>query len=146
MVSTSCFLSEKRSVPRTSDVLRRPLWWYVLEPNLPVHLDAFQISETAPYFKKFEGLWPIHDMVAGYLLNMQTRRNRDLRDEKKASGLDPDESDGDSDGEDVEAEPAEVRHPKQSGNPVVDDLDQSDEELREVTPQGSPKKVRSSIS
>jgi hypothetical protein len=142
MVSTSCSLSEKRSVPRTYDVLRRPLWWYVLEPNLPVHLDTFQISETAPYFKKFEGLWPIHEMVAGYLLNMQTRRNRDIRDQKKASGLDPDESDG----EDVEAEPAEVRRLKQSENPVVDDLDQSDEELREVTPQGSPKKVRSSIS
>ncbi|KAJ7930299.1 hypothetical protein B0H13DRAFT_1858928 [Mycena leptocephala] len=54
-----------------------------------------QIAEAAPYFSKFEGLWPVHDMIAGYLLNAQTRRRKDLRLEKLADGGDTGGDDGD---------------------------------------------------
>jgi hypothetical protein len=54
-----------------------------------------QIAETAPYFSKFEGLWPVHDMIAGYLLNAQTRRRKDLRLERLADGGDTGGDEGD---------------------------------------------------
>ncbi|KAJ7719648.1 hypothetical protein B0H16DRAFT_1474788 [Mycena metata] len=38
-----------------------------------------QIAKTAPYFERFEGYWPAKDMITGYLLNMQTRRRKDLQ-------------------------------------------------------------------
>ncbi|KAJ7038614.1 hypothetical protein C8F04DRAFT_1255899 [Mycena alexandri] len=43
-----------------------------------------QIAKTAPYFARFEGYWPARDMITTYLLNMQTRRNKDLRMEREA--------------------------------------------------------------
>ncbi|KAJ6521517.1 hypothetical protein B0H19DRAFT_1244590 [Mycena capillaripes] len=42
------------------------------------------LAKTAPFFARFEGFWPAHDMIAGYLLNAQTRRRRDLLLEKQA--------------------------------------------------------------
>ncbi|KAJ7828179.1 hypothetical protein B0H13DRAFT_2373356 [Mycena leptocephala] len=46
------------------------------------------IAKAAPYFSKFEGYWPVHEMIAGYLLNAQTRRRKDLRLEQLADGAD----------------------------------------------------------
>ncbi|KAJ7722416.1 hypothetical protein B0H16DRAFT_1473398 [Mycena metata] len=43
-----------------------------------------QIGKVAPYFEQFEGHWPAHDMIAGYLLNMKGRRERDAKLEKLA--------------------------------------------------------------
>ncbi|KAJ7501979.1 hypothetical protein B0H11DRAFT_1907479 [Mycena galericulata] len=42
-----------------------------------------KIAKLAPYFARFAGYWPAHDMIRTYLLNMQTRRNKDLELEKK---------------------------------------------------------------
>ncbi|KAJ7715404.1 hypothetical protein B0H16DRAFT_1477460 [Mycena metata] len=43
-----------------------------------------QIAKSAPYFARFEGYWPAKDMITGYLLNMQTRRRKDLQLEAQA--------------------------------------------------------------
>ncbi|KAJ7696338.1 hypothetical protein B0H16DRAFT_1903823 [Mycena metata] len=50
-----------------------------------VHLEATKvnIAKLAPFFNRFAGLWPIHAMIRTYLLNMQTRRRKDLQDEKE---------------------------------------------------------------
>ncbi|KAJ7769429.1 hypothetical protein B0H16DRAFT_1686217 [Mycena metata] len=50
-----------------------------------VHLEATKvnIAKIAPFFNRFAGLWPIHAMIRTYLLNMQTRRRKDLQDEKE---------------------------------------------------------------
>ncbi|KAJ7016307.1 hypothetical protein C8F04DRAFT_1346843 [Mycena alexandri] len=50
-----------------------------------VHLEATKvnIAKLAPFFNRFAGLWPIHAMIRTYLLNMQTRRRKDLQDEKQ---------------------------------------------------------------
>ncbi|KAJ7017036.1 hypothetical protein C8F04DRAFT_1267404 [Mycena alexandri] len=52
-----------------------------------VQVDAAlaQIAKAAPYFARFEGYWPARDMITSYLLNMQTRRNKDLQLEAEAS-------------------------------------------------------------
>ncbi|KAJ6564765.1 hypothetical protein B0H19DRAFT_1141946 [Mycena capillaripes] len=48
------------------------------------------IVKVAPFFARFEGFWPAHDMITGYLLNAQTRRRRDLRLEKEAEASNSD--------------------------------------------------------
>ncbi|KAJ6585559.1 hypothetical protein B0H19DRAFT_1059771 [Mycena capillaripes] len=48
------------------------------------------IAKVAPFFACFEGFWPAHDMIAGYLLNAQTRRRRDSRLEKEAEASNSD--------------------------------------------------------
>ncbi|KAJ7077175.1 hypothetical protein B0H15DRAFT_805345 [Mycena belliarum] len=56
------------------------------------------IARAAPFFKKFEGLWPIRDILATYLRNMQTRRRKDLNLESgKAPAEVVDQDDGEED-------------------------------------------------
>jgi hypothetical protein len=59
-----------------------------MHPSVPRVNLASQIAKAVPYFSKFEGYWPVHDMIAGYLLNAQTRRRKDLRLEQLADGAD----------------------------------------------------------
>ncbi|KAJ7608963.1 hypothetical protein DFH06DRAFT_1346643 [Mycena polygramma] len=42
------------------------------------------LGQTVTFFQRFEGLWPAHDIIAGYLLNAQTRRRKDLELETAA--------------------------------------------------------------
>ncbi|KAJ7185062.1 hypothetical protein C8R46DRAFT_1209246 [Mycena filopes] len=50
------------------------------------------IAMVASYFAQFEGYWPIHDMISGYLRNARTRRNKDLALEKLADARDAGDS------------------------------------------------------
>ncbi|KAJ7506359.1 hypothetical protein B0H11DRAFT_2327427 [Mycena galericulata] len=77
-----------------------------------------KIAKLAPYFARFAGYWPAHDMIRTYLLNMQTRRNKDLELEKKwmegelgendeAEGADAGTETLEMDGEDLEMDDME---------------------------------------
>ncbi|KAJ6529437.1 hypothetical protein DFH09DRAFT_1412174 [Mycena vulgaris] len=59
---------------------------------------AKTISLAAPFFAKFEGFWPVHDIISTYLLNLQTRRRKDLKLERLAEGGTPESADESEDG------------------------------------------------
>ncbi|KAJ6583445.1 hypothetical protein DFH09DRAFT_1275208 [Mycena vulgaris] len=56
------------------------------------------IAQAAPFFAKFEGFWPVHDIISTYLLNLQTRRRKDLKLERLAEGGTPESADESEDG------------------------------------------------
>ncbi|KAJ7044459.1 hypothetical protein C8F04DRAFT_1356929 [Mycena alexandri] len=86
-----------------------------------------KIGKIAPYFRRFAGSWPVHDMIRTYLLNMQTRRRKDLADEKEwmeasVDGVDTAEEGGDIDADaDEEAEQAEEAVDTDDEEKVVND-------------------------
>ncbi|KAJ7152445.1 hypothetical protein C8R46DRAFT_1357483 [Mycena filopes] len=59
------------------------------QDKIKVEQTILKITKAAPYFAKFQGSWPAYDMIGGYLRNLRTRRNRDLRDEKAAQSPEP---------------------------------------------------------
>ncbi|KAJ6500996.1 hypothetical protein DFH09DRAFT_1289803 [Mycena vulgaris] len=56
------------------------------------------IAQAVPFFAKFEGFWPVHDIISTYLLNLQTRRRKDLKLERLAEGGTPESADESEDG------------------------------------------------
>lgn len=89
-------------------------------------LDSHKIGKLAPYFAQFEGFWPIHDIIRTYLLNMQTRRRKDLDLEQKWTTGESVEGDDAEDDEDM-------------------DFEMDDEDLDEETPAHLSKKPRVSF-
>ncbi|KAJ7148586.1 hypothetical protein C8R46DRAFT_1127649 [Mycena filopes] len=59
------------------------------QDKIKVEQTILKITKAAPYFAKFQGSWPAYDMISGYLRNLRTRRNCDLRDEKAAQSPEP---------------------------------------------------------
>ncbi|KAJ7934027.1 hypothetical protein B0H13DRAFT_1855500 [Mycena leptocephala] len=118
-----------------------------------------KIAKAALYFSKFQGLWPIHDIIASYLLGMQTRRRSDMRLEKEAEARDSersgkarnlavtvDDSDGsmESDnGDDSETEEENVRPACKSKSATKarridsDDDEEDAAETKEKVPNGA---------
>ncbi|KAJ7511064.1 hypothetical protein B0H11DRAFT_2183176 [Mycena galericulata] len=102
-----------------------------------------KIAKLAPYFARFAGYWPAHDMIRTYLLNMQTRRNKDLELEKKwmegelgendeAEGADAGTETLEMDGEDLE----------------MDDMEEEEDEANDFadySPPGALKKRKVSF-
>ncbi|KAJ7809802.1 hypothetical protein B0H14DRAFT_3481194 [Mycena olivaceomarginata] len=82
------------------------------------------IATIAPFFARFEGFWPVHDIIGTYLINMQNRRRRDLKKEREADerdargdvnedgSSDDDDENLEEDDSDEEAQPPSTPKPK----------------------------------
>ncbi|KAJ7495675.1 hypothetical protein B0H11DRAFT_2389262 [Mycena galericulata] len=96
-----------------------------------------KIANLAPYFARFAGYWPAHDMIRTYLLNMQTRCNKDLELEKKwmegELGENDDVEDADVGTETLEMDGEDLE---------MDDMEEEDEanDFADYLPPGAPKK------
>ncbi|KAJ6495032.1 hypothetical protein C8R45DRAFT_1133187 [Mycena sanguinolenta] len=102
------------------------------------------IATIAPFFARFEGFWPVHDVIGTYLINMQNRCRCDLRKEKEADERDArgdvneDDSSGDSsddleEDDSEEAEPARAPKRKQkTKRPAAKKRIDSDSDLAEA--------------
>ncbi|KAF7340819.1 hypothetical protein MSAN_02111200 [Mycena sanguinolenta] len=90
-----------------------------------------EIATIAPFFARFEGFWPVHDIIGTYLLNMQNRRRRDLKKEKEA-----DERDARGEGSDND-------HDSASDDDNESDAENSDEDARTpIPPKSKPRPKR----
>ncbi|KAF8209689.1 hypothetical protein K438DRAFT_1753340 [Mycena galopus ATCC 62051] len=72
-------------------------------------IPAPQIQKDVPYFKQFQGGWPIRAIIKQYLRNAGQKLRRDLREEAAAAngGVAPANEDENSDTEDDKDEEAE---------------------------------------
>ncbi|KAJ7743275.1 hypothetical protein DFH07DRAFT_943211 [Mycena maculata] len=48
------------------------------QEKICVEATIIAIANIAPFFKQFEGHWPVHNIIGTYLLNAQTRLRKDL--------------------------------------------------------------------
>ncbi|KAJ7602332.1 hypothetical protein FB45DRAFT_1107473 [Roridomyces roridus] len=78
------------------------------------------IGKIVPFFDRFEGLWPIKEIISTYLRNMQTRRRKDLDDEGIwfAGHKDDEWLAGNVDAEEVEAEAEDMDLDEDDAQPV----------------------------
>lgn len=92
------------------------------------------MQKDIPYFKRFEGGWPIHDIIRTYLSNEQTRRRSDMTAELEACSDDTDNSDLEpANAAKSAAEPVSVRKKKQAKakvrfEPTADEDVEADDE------------------
>ncbi|KAJ7432242.1 hypothetical protein B0H11DRAFT_2297734, partial [Mycena galericulata] len=101
-----------------------------------------KIANLAPYFARFSGYWPAHDMIRTYLLNMQTRRKKDLDLEKKwmeegELGENDDVKDADMDTETPEMDGEDLE---------MDDMEEDEaNDFADYSPPGALKKRKVSF-
>ncbi|KAJ7707286.1 hypothetical protein B0H16DRAFT_1746507 [Mycena metata] len=114
------------------------------QEKLRVEHTIVQIGKVAPYFERFEGHWPAHDMIAGYSLNMKGRRERDAKLEKLAeSGGAVDDSEQEYEDEsEVEDDMSRNKESKPKLKPTELEEDDEVEGEGEPEPEESPKRKK----